>query len=438
MKCVKLILVFAFMSLFLSACGDSGGSHHASWESATLFADNAVGPQLAADGNGNLIVVWDQYDGIYSNRYNASKGWETPQKIGEVSAHGLPILHIAASRSGHAVVAWGEYDAENNESSLMAVRYIADSGWGLVENISRNAEFQDMAIDNSGNVYILTKQFGKDDFGIVLARSRQGNDWSYERVNDLVNYWIGTAKIALDGLGNGFIIWEQIGNGLYIRSVSRDGLGTHQQIASITDGDYRQRQISISLDNNGNAMALWGQVDSSNEIHTYACRYTLEDGWGVAEKIDKAQVVCRDQYLAVDSIGNFYAIWVQASGSDAYEIYSCEYTTAGGWQIPRRVGTGGVASNPKIAADAYGNLFAVWLQFDQGQRFNIYGKVVANRGQTGADWGPQQELTSSSYLIGEPLIGLCKRDKALVMWSQYDNETVDGSRKYWIYSSRFR
>ena len=55
------------------------------WGTAALIetdnAGDAADPQIAIDGNGNALAVWDQSDGtrrnIWSNRYTAGVGWGT-------------------------------------------------------------------------------------------------------------------------------------------------------------------------------------------------------------------------------------------------------------------------------------------------------------------------------------------------------------------------
>src|SRR5512141_2873767 len=81
----------ASLVVLLAACGGSGGRSGGAavpptakaWGTATLIETNNAGPahvpQVAVDGSGNALAVWQQHDGtrynLWSNRYTAGAGW---------------------------------------------------------------------------------------------------------------------------------------------------------------------------------------------------------------------------------------------------------------------------------------------------------------------------------------------------------------------------
>jgi hypothetical protein len=443
MKYLKTIIILALMPLFLflSACGNSDSSHTGSWGKAAQLTDDAVSryPQLAADGNGNIIAVWAQSSGFYANRYDVVNGWGTPQKIGDTNP-GWSDLHLAVSSSGHAIVAW--LLSDQRFSHLQVVRYTAGIGWGPVETLLGIGEPKDTAIDDSGNAFIVAERLIITMSGeirqLIIARSDQESGWRYDRIEYAeTSTSNGFPKISVDGSGNGFIMWVEGFNDdykEYVSSLSPAGIGAPQQIASLPGSSAAWTNIVV--DDSGNAMALWGQADSALTFHTYACCYNPADGWGVAERIDNSPFDTVDQSLFVDPSGNFHAIWTQLTGSTLSDIYSRRYTPSGGWQFPLRVGTGGIARYPRIAADASGNLFAAWLQYDPTVRFGGDGKVYANHYQRGSSWGMQKQLTDALGDADAPALVADRSGKAMVMWSQ-NTGSVGGLVEHGIFFSRF-
>lgn len=87
------------------------------WGAAQLIeADDTGGvspPQLAMDASGNVLVVWQQYNGsvynIWSNRYRAGIGWGTAQML-DTAAGTATYPHVAMNASGVGVAVWQQQD----------------------------------------------------------------------------------------------------------------------------------------------------------------------------------------------------------------------------------------------------------------------------------------------------------------------------------------
>jgi hypothetical protein len=442
MKCVKLILVFAFMSLLLSACGDSGGSHHASWESATLVAENASNPQVVSDGNGNLIAVWAQLDGIYTNSFNRGSGWGVPQKIADISNY-WAIPRIALSRNGQFAAVWCESDGLNGYNINIGQINVA-TGWRLIGNHTGSGRLQDVAIENTGNLFLVTsEQFfdgsGFSTYKLTLARFSQTGGWGYNRIDSgEAHIFVGIdSKIALDGSGNGFVIWSEYypsnNYKLFVRRFSQGVIGEPVQLAEARVIGWN----NIVFDNNGKAMALWGEEDPSSNVHTYACRYTPAVGWGTALRIDDSSFSTIDQFLTVDHAGNFHAVWTQRTESILSDIFYCAYNLDSGWQRPIKIGTGGNGRYPRIAADSAGYLFAAWLQYDLNSQYPGDGKIYVNQSRAHSGWGAQTKLQQVPGDSGPQALAVYRPGEAMVIWSQTTG-SVDGILSYGVFSSRFR
>jgi hypothetical protein len=442
MKDLKIIIALAFLPLFLSlsACGDSDSTHDAVWSDGAQLAGDVVSrhPQLGADGNGNIIAVWAQSNGFYVNRFNKNTGWGTPRQLGNAGFM-WSDLKLAVSRNGHAVVAWVQLD-DIMAQNVHVIRYVPDAGWGPEENLDEIRALSDLAVDDTGNAIIAADQdvIGEPIRGITIARSNQASGWSYERIEYLdISTGASYPRVSVDGSGNGFIMWVEGYNDdykEYVSSLSPAGIGEPQQIASLPGSSAAWTNVAV--DDSGNAMALWGQFDPSFVSRTYACRYTPADGWGAAERIDDSPYDTIDQFLSVDPLGNFNAVWTQRTENVTSDIYSRRYTPSGGWQIPLRVGIGGIARSPRIAADAIGNLFATWMQYDLVGPFTADANVYVNHSIAGSRWGTQQQLKNALGGADEPLLAVYQPGRAMVMWPQ-STGSVGGLVEHGIFFSRF-
>ncbi|MCP5101328.1 MAG: Ig-like domain-containing protein, partial [Chloroflexi bacterium] len=122
---------------------------------------NAEYPQIAVDGSGNTMAVWHQYDGtrfnIWANRYVAGTGWDNTaaEMIENDDAGDASYPQIAFDGSGNAIAVWDQYDGTRH--NIWANRYVAGTGWNntaaeMIENTNEgNAFSPQIAFDGSGN-----------------------------------------------------------------------------------------------------------------------------------------------------------------------------------------------------------------------------------------------------------------------------------------------
>ena len=97
-------------------------------------------------------------------------------------------------------------------------------------------------------------------------------------------------------------------------TASSDSWGTAELIETDDAGSAYDPQIAI--DANGNAIAVWYQHDGSHD-KTWANRYTLGSGWGTTQLIGSSpadQSIFVDgthPAIAIDNNGNAIAVWAQ-------------------------------------------------------------------------------------------------------------------------------
>jgi hypothetical protein len=99
------------------------------WGAAELIETNntgdAIDPQLALESSGDAMVVWSQDDGTrfnaWANRFTVSAGWGTPELIESSGTGDAVHPQVAMDGSGRALAVWEQ--ASGTVYSIWANRY---------------------------------------------------------------------------------------------------------------------------------------------------------------------------------------------------------------------------------------------------------------------------------------------------------------------------
>ena len=221
----------------------------------------------------------------------------------------------------------------------------------------------------------------------------------------------------MDGNGNAFAVWVQLnGSGLgdvwANRYAAGSGWGAAEQIETDIVGDAFRPEISV--DGSGNAFAVWDQFDAQN---IWSNRYLVGGGWGTAEVINTAIGSSQSPRIAADANGNTLAVW-QQSDVNGFDIWANRYVAGSGWGTPGQIETdeSGSAYDPQVAVDGYGNMVSVWYQFD-GTRDGIYYNRFGGGGEPGGTLIPDA-------FFSDPFLGACVQAAAAANSWQFTQEVT--------------
>jgi uncharacterized protein YbdZ (MbtH family) len=362
----------------------SGGS----WSMPTLIESDDAGDahdvQIAADTAGNAIAIWRQSDGtrdnIVTNRYVAGSGWQTAMPI-EFGTGTAAAPQIAMSSNGEAIAVWHQFDGTRN--NVWASRYAPGTGFSIARLVETNdagsALDARVSIDSIGNSLLIWRQSNGTRFSLWAARYGIGSGWSTAMLVE--NDESGDAQatdVVFDLNGDVTVSWQQHDGTRFNIWTNRfdvtSGWGTATLIDSEDLGDAFNAQLASDRD--GNLMAVWYQFDGTR-FNIWANRYSAETGWGspaVIETNDGGEA--RFPRIAMDTNGNALAVWRQIDGS-RIKIWASRYRSGGGWAEPVLVENSALIGNalgPRIALDGRGNAHVVWFQPVNGQ-----GSIFANR-----------------------------------------------------------
>jgi hypothetical protein len=199
-------------------------------------------------------------------------------------------------------------------------------------------------------------------------------------------------------------------------------------------------QPAIAFDGQGNAMAVWCQLDPASmggKRSIWARHYSASTGWGAAGRIGADDALKGfNPRVAMDANGNAIAVWFwRDDSSTAINVMANRFVAGSGagsgWGTPVPLELPNQQpSLPQIAVNASGNAVVVWEQF-VGNIPNIRAsQFIAGTG-AGTGWSPAQLLETTVDSATTPTVVLAASGHAMAVWRQ----TVDN--KTYILASRF-
>ena len=186
------------------------------WSTAELIettTGQANYPKVAIDNAGNALAVWQQSDGanrhIWANRYAAGTGWAVAELIETEPDEDAIAPQIAMNGAGDALVVW-----EQNSSSpywdAWANHYTVGAGWGTAELIESNNSVlgtSEIAIDGAGNGLAVWTQLAGGGGNIWANRYTTSMGWG--TAETIASDGGSHPEIAIDGKGNALAVWFQ-------------------------------------------------------------------------------------------------------------------------------------------------------------------------------------------------------------------------------------
>jgi hypothetical protein len=418
-------------------CNQIDGS--VGWQVATLVETSNTGsafdPQVSFDTNGNALAVWlisnGTVDDIWSSKYTTTEGWGNPALI-ETNSGDARNVQLSIDTSGNALAVWVQNDGTYD--NIWANRYTVNTGWGSPERIdgfNGNADEPQISVDANGNGIAVWHQYEGSITNIWANRFMPGFGWgSAVRIesDNLGNAY--SPDIDFDSGGNAIAVWQQ-SDGAHLNNLSNrytleSGWGTAELIETDNAGNARPPQISVN--DSGDALAVWGQSDGTR-YNIWANRYSAGTGWDTAQLIETNDIShAYAPKVSIGANGNAVAVWHQRDGSRS-NIWSNHYRYGIGWGSAQLIETdnAGGATNPQISIDANGNGLAVWRHFD-GTRTNIW----SNRFTLGVGWSNAELIeTDNAGWAENPQISIDAYGNGLAVWHQSDGSLTNIWSNFW-------
>lgn len=193
------------------------------WETSVPFgnADALLVDDLnlVADAGHNVMAVWHQVDGadngVWANRYDVDWGWGDPEPL-EADTGVPPLPEVAMDPAGNAIVVWAHWDDSTSTQNIMAKRYEDAGGWQAAEAIDEgtgDASTPHVAVDPAGNAMAVWQQ--RDDtipYTHDIWASHYDaatGQWAEPELVETRDGPASAPRVSLDADGNALAVWRQ-------------------------------------------------------------------------------------------------------------------------------------------------------------------------------------------------------------------------------------
>ena len=263
---------------------------------------HSLEPQITKDSNGNEMAVWEEYDGTRFGiwaKYRAAPAkqdgpvaslWERSIPIDALNKVSAYHPQVQFDTKGDAVVVWEQ--SNGLTSTVWTNRYTTGKGWGVAHQIETQAEVSaktpQIAISSNNLAIVVWKQSStRNPMQFRIHASRQNADLTWSKPVDIdTNQGNSSSpKIASDANGNALAVWHTF-DGVHNKiKASYFTLLNGWTKASSVETSYSDAYAPrITLDEKGNAIAVWHQMDGSR-LNFWANRFVPQLGWGQAKLV---------------------------------------------------------------------------------------------------------------------------------------------------------
>jgi hypothetical protein len=236
------------------------------------------------------------------------------------------------------------------------------------------------------------------------------------------------------GAGDAFVIWRPISEW-----TSDHGYRTSPSIMAshfnhstgwsdpekISDG-YARRDMDVAADDYGNAIAVWLEDISQDEMTIFANRFVNGTGWSGQVPISEPYSYLIDPNIEMDGHGNAWVVWISHSpGPDGYWMRSACYfaspmdnDAAWGWGMPMNISSEiAIAySGLELEVSSDGYAIAGWSILDNRS------VAIVNRYIPGVGWLGEERISNDQVNASWGKIAIRDGGSAICAWQEY-NET---------------
>jgi len=456
MRFLSLFIILLFI-LTVSACKEeeestvaSGNSEEVSeeenlpvksWTHPNDLSDNispdgqnADYPQVAIDSSGDSIIVWEQYSQTFFSEYR-SGSWTHPSDLSDYispTAAGSDRPQVAMDNSGDAIIVWYgvDYYTRIFKSEYRSGGWIHPSSQSDHISPYHYASNPQVVMDSNGNTVIVWNQNDGNNLQTCKSEYRSGS-WTHpSSLSDNISpngQNTGNPKVAMDDNNNAIIIRSQ-NDGSYnqiFKSEYRSGSWTHPSSLNdnISPDGQHTSELQIAMDNNGNAIIAWSQIDGSN-YQLFKSEYS-SGSWthpsGLSDNISPDGQPVNGIQIAMDNNGNAVIVWRQSDGF-YNQIFMSEYRN-GSWDHPSSLTDnispdGQSAGQPQVAMDNNGNTIIVWVQSD-----GSHNQIFISEYRSGSWTHPSSlndNISSDGQHAGNPEVAMNNNSNAIIVWRQSD------------------
>src|SRR5262245_34895205 len=354
----------------------------------------------------------------------AQPGWSDRVTTISTPAPAHPLLfaepEIAVQPNGDAYAVWEDLGGGN---VIKVARYAAArDSWDapITLHVPGAGIIPEVAVDSAGNVFLVLMNFlrsGSLSSNILVIQYSPASGTTTTTT-------LGSARtqapprVVLDAAGNAMVVWEDSFGGLDAARYTKAS-GMWSPGVSISPVPVAVGSFDLAIDGLNNVTVAWVHHSIAQVTIVQARRFDSSTlTWGPVHDVAESNLGdLHTPRLAADAAGNVTAIWGRSNGTDSI-AQAARFTKAlGTWSSATDLSAPGFnVRDINIAADATGNVIGMWLRCigDEAQCIVQTARFAA----ASASWGGAVDhMCPGGSAYREPALQVHAAGNGIALWS---------------------
>lgn len=246
----------------------------------------------------------------------------------------------------------------------------------------------------------------------------QASDWSIPVNLSSCGVNSTNATVTFDSTGLVMTAWSEFnGNHYVICSSSKELIGSWGEPIQISIDGADAFSPQVVLDDHGNAFAIWVRKNKDNFVIQSATKL-FGTSWELPIDISRCGLQGEDASLPqiiLNPCGGFYAIWQKNNGKTNVIEFASWDLKLKKWSAIKTLSSNKASglgcTNPRIASNRFGDVFAVWCNNEKRVVQGALGRRNATR------WTTPKALSEFGNQVTNAEIAIDFRGNAIAVWS---------------------
>lgn len=386
------------------------------WQAASNVENDVLArsfrPAIAVEPlTENVLVAWYEDAAVKVKRWDRQSGtWGSTKTI---ENRGTPYgVGAGTDASGHMVVAWYQ-DYTVSDATLPGV-WVSHSSDGVAwtppqQVVAGTIIDMQLGVARTGVARMaFSRQTASNQVGLFTAYFDK-TSWTVDPNPVLAPdspYTVGGSspnpQLAIGGTGDGIVVFDEYDDNMNYSVGVANLIGSTRTAPRALDTNTQVGILDRYAAMNGNSegVVVWAEDASATSMTMYLSSYKPAVGWSSPQRIvDSSEFY--NLAAALDDKGFVTAAWVQSIATGGHNVMAIHGKAGGTWSDIIPLETDNVAAGyhnqfayPALAADAAGNVLAVWAKkVDAGNTYGAYARTLQ-----GGVWQPQVQLGQKTSL----------------------------------------
>lgn len=352
------------------------------WQPAgtlSLGSKDAFDPEAGMNASGDMIVVWRQNTGGYYATFAATgvlgSPWNTPVQLSNGDS---AFAKAQIDADGNGVALW---QARESATALYIATssFSAETGWSAATRLSDSSKIQmcpKTAMGSNGRTVAVWNipTVPGPLFGIAVqgAFYTAGSGWSTPVILSDVHHDTTLAAVGVCSTGEAVAVWvarQEIGGVGFVQVATLSAEGTWGSPVAVSNAGSEAALPRVSMNDAGQAVVVWQAKESgSSVVSGWASVRSAEGIWGPVASFASSGVSYPE--VAMNNSGKAVAVWTETRDSDA--LLKAAIYSGDAWLSPQTLSSEGVvASSPEIRVNTDGSASVVWQSNDRAGTVEI-------------------------------------------------------------------